>query len=182
MQPQTVIAHTKNWIVDVVVGCNLCPFAGREVQRNSIYYEVVESGTLKKGLENLARVFAKMDDDANIETALLIFPDSFALFNDYLQLVEVSEKLLKTEGYEGIYQVASFHPLYLFAGASENDPANYTNRSPYPMLHLLREESVTNAIEWYGDTEKIPEQNITFAQQKGLAQMKLLRLACMKEM
>ena len=93
--------------------------------------------------------------------------------------MELSEKLLKKEGYEGIYQLATFHPLYLFAGSAANDPANYTNRSPYAMLHLLREESLTAAIDRYPDTTRIPEKNIAYAQQKGLAAMKALREACM---
>ncbi len=87
----------------------------------------------------------------------------------------MSEKILKQKGYEGIYQVASFHPLYLFEGSVENDPANYTNRSVYPMLHLLREESIDKALENYKDPESIPERNILFAREKGLAYMKTLR-------
>ncbi|HMC87200.1 MAG TPA: DUF1415 domain-containing protein, partial [Chitinophagaceae bacterium] len=97
----------------------------------------------------------------------------------YLELVRLAEKLLKQEGYQGIYQVASFHPLYCFAGAPADDPANYTNRSVYPMLHLLREESVEQAIANYPNPEKIPERNILFARSKGIAYMKKLRDACL---
>jgi hypothetical protein len=88
--------------------------------------------------------------------------------------------MIKKSGYEGIYQVASFHPAYLFAGSSMNDAANYTNRSPYPMLHILREESVSRAIESYPDTHKISEKNTAFARGKGLAYMQSLRNACME--
>ncbi|HVG11760.1 MAG TPA: DUF1415 domain-containing protein [Flavisolibacter sp.] len=178
--PQTVIAQTKKWITDVVVGCNFCPFAAREVKRDSIAYLVVERGDHKKGLEALAASFARMDEDEGLETMLIIFPDAFGSFDAYLQLVELSEKFLGKQDYEGIYQLATFHPLYLFAGAAKNDPANYTNRSPYPMLHLLREESLTAAIDRYPDTGTIPEKNIAYAQQQGLAAMEALRQACMK--
>jgi hypothetical protein len=178
--PQTVIAQTKKWIIDVVVGCNFCPFAAREVKRDSIGYVVVENGDNKKGLEALASCFSKMDEDEALETMLIIFPHAFVSFDAYLQLVALSEKFLEKQGYEGVYQLATFHPLYLFAGAAKNDPANYTNRSPYPMLHLLREESLTAAIDRYPDTSTIPEKNIAFAQQKGLAAMEALRQACLK--
>ncbi len=176
-----VVAQTRKWIIDVVVGLNFCPFAAREVKKESIYYEVIESGTLKKGLEALAHSVLKMDSDTAIETLLIIFPDAFVFFDDYLNLVDVAEKFLKREKYEGVYQIASFHPEYLFAGAAKNDPANYTNRSPYPMLQLLRETSLTKAIDRYPDTLKIPEHNIALAQQKGLKYMQVLREACMKE-
>ncbi|HEV7782749.1 MAG TPA: DUF1415 family protein, partial [Chitinophagaceae bacterium] len=86
----------------------------------------------------------------------------------------------KQNGYEGIYQLASFHPLYLFANSSPTDAANYTNRSVYPMLHLLREESIDKALAHYSDPENIPERNINFAHEKGLTYMKMLRDACLK--
>jgi hypothetical protein len=81
-----------------------------------------------------------LDNDTNIETGFIIFPNAFQQFDDYLDLVFFAEQLLKEKNYEGIYQVASFHPLYTFANTQANDAANYTNRSIYPMLHLLREK------------------------------------------
>jgi hypothetical protein len=123
----------------------------------------------------LLNAFHKLDQEREIETLFIIMPDSFSSFGSYLQLLELSEKLLKDEGYEGIYQIASFHPLYLFEGAAPDDPANYTNRSPYPMLHLLREQSVARAIETYPGTEKIPQKNIEYARARGLAYMKMLQ-------
>ena len=90
----------------------------------------------------------------------------------------MAEKLLKQEGYEGIYQLASFHPLYLFADAAPDDAANYTNRSIYPMLHLLREASIDKALKHYKNPDKIPQHNINFAREKGLVYMQMLRDAC----
>jgi uncharacterized protein len=121
-----------------------------------------------------------MNAEAAIETMFLLLPQNFDRFADYLKLVQAAEVLLKKSGYEGIYQVASFHPAYLFAGSSMNDAANYTNRSPYPMLHILREESVSRAIDSYPDTHKIPGKNTAFAREKGLAYMQRLRAACME--
>ena len=173
--PELVIERTKKWITEVVIGCNFCPFAANVVKRQTIYYQVETSADFETCLDSFLSVVNRMDDDPAVETSFLIFPNSFEQFEDYLDLVAMSEKLLKQKGYEGIYQVASFHPLYLFEGSVENDPANYTNRSVYPMLHLLREESIDKALENYKDPESIPERNILFAREKGLAYMKTLR-------
>lgn len=177
---QQVIEQTKKWLTDVVVGCNFCPFAGREVKRNSIHYQVETGTTLEAGLQALMKECMRLDDDASVETTLLIFSNGFAKFEAYLDLVDLAEKLLKKEKYEGIYQVASFHPEYQFAGSPADDAANYTNRSVYPMLHLLREESIEKALEHYkGDPGEIPVRNIEFAREKGPAYMKMLRNSCL---
>jgi hypothetical protein len=93
-------------------------------------------------------------------------------------MLETAQELLKQEGYEGIYQLASFHPDYNFEGTDYNDPANYTNRSIYPMLHLLREDSISKALTLYKNSELIPQHNIELARKKGLLYMKMLREAC----
>ena len=172
---EEIIDRTRRWIINVVIGCNFCPFAGHVVKRQLVFYQVEESADLESSLVSFMSVVKRMDDDPSVETSFLILPNSFEKFDDYLDLVDVSEKLLKQKGYEGIYQVASFHPLYLFEGSVENDPANYTNRSVYPMLHLLREESIDKALENYPDPESIPERNIQFTREKGLAYMKMLK-------
>lgn len=179
MHKALIIAQTKKWIVDVVVGCHFCPFALQEVKNDSIYFEVV-TGNKAFVLKALSTALMKMNAEADIETMFLLLPQHFARFVDFLKLAQATEVLLKKEGYSGIYQVASFHPAYLFAGSSYDDAANYTNRSPYPMLQILREESVSRAIDSYPDTNKIPEKNIAFTRQKGLAYMQRLRAACMK--
>jgi uncharacterized protein len=180
-QHEIIIAQIKKWITDVVVGCNFCPFAAKEIKRDSVFYEVVNGADSKVILEKLSSVFTKMDDDDNLETALLIIPEGFQFFTSYLNLVETAEKFLEKENYEGVYQIASFHPQYLFAGSNEDDPANYTNRSPYPMLHILREESLSKVIDNFPNVDDIPEKNIKHAQAKGLAQMKLLLFNCLEE-
>jgi hypothetical protein len=178
---ETIIAQTKAWIVKVVIGCNFCPFASREVERESIACKVVAAADTKKALEALAVTLSIMDGDGSAETSFIILPGAFPLFRSYLQLVETAEALLTRLRYDGTYQLASFHPAYLFAGSTEKDPANYTNRSPYPMLQVLREASVTKAIDSYIHTEAIPERNIRYAHEKGLAYMKALKESCMKK-
>jgi hypothetical protein len=174
-----VIDQTKKWITDVVIGCNFCPFASREVKKGTVHYQVESVTDFNNALQALMRECQRLDDNENIETILIIFPEAFKSFDEYLDLLFLAEKLMKKEGYEGIYQLASFHPLYRFQNAPAEDAANYTNRSIYPMLHLLREESVEEALKHYPDPENIPEKNIHFTRTKGLAYMKMLRDSCL---
>ena len=174
-----IIEQTKKWITDVVIACNFCPFAAKEVKQNKIRYKVESNVDIKTCIESFLQECATLDADENIETTLLIFSNGFTDFSEYLDLVSLAEKALKKKSYEGIYQVASFHPQYCFAGSANNDAANYTNRSIYPMLHLLREESIEAALERYTTPGEIPEHNIDFARKKGTAYMKMLRDSCL---
>jgi uncharacterized protein len=176
---QQIIDQTKKWINDVVVGCNFCPFAANVIKQQTVYYQVETSAASNICMDALLQETTRLDNEINIETIFLIFPNSFRLFEEYLDLVSLAEQLLKQKGYEGIYQLASFHPLYQFANSSEKDAANYTNRSVYPMLHLLREKSIDKALEHYTSPENIPDRNINFAREKGLIYMKMLRDACL---
>lgn len=182
MKPEDVIINeTKNWIENVVIACNFCPFAAREFKRGSIHYVLPASGKLQDILQTLALEFKRLDEQPEIETTLIILPNSHKDFSAYLDLVDLCEDLLEKDGHEGIYQLASFHPNYLFADSSPNDPANFTNRSLYPMLHILREESVTRAIDSIEDPQSIPARNIDFANQKGFEFMERLRESCREQ-
>lgn len=176
---QQIIDQTKKWIIDVVVGCNFCPFAANPMKQQRVHFQVETSSSLSVCVDAFLQEMKRLDDDINIETTFLIFPGTFQAFDDYLAMVADVEKLLKQHGYEGTYQLASFHPLYQFANSSLDDAANYTNRSLYPMLHLLREESIDEVLERYQQPESIPERNINFAREKGLAYMRMLREACL---
>lgn len=178
MSDATIIAQTSQWINNVVIGCNFCPFAAKSVFQKSIRYVVLQNATIEQSLEALMEAMGHLDRTESIETTLLIFPDQFADFEEYLDLVELAETLSEEQGYDGVYQIASFHPDYCFADADSDDPANYTNRSPYPMLHLLREESVSNAVDHFIDPEGIPERNMAFSRAKGLEYMQKLRASC----
>jgi uncharacterized protein len=176
---EEMILQTQKWVLEVVVGTNFCPFAAKEVKNKTIRYAVAEEGTKKEKLDTVLSECALLDAHAEIETTLLLFPNEFPNFLDFLDFVDAVERRMNKKGYEGIYQVASFHPEYCFEGSDENDAANYTNRSIYPMLHLLREESLERALETFPNPENIPNRNINFARKKGLAYMKLLREQCM---
>ncbi|WP_354027967.1 DUF1415 domain-containing protein [Chitinophaga sp. OAE865] len=178
-QAATVISQTRNWVREIVIGCNFCPFANREVKKNSIHYQVSGAATLYSAGEELLQECLLLDRDPAVSTTLLIFPGGFAAFHDYLDLVAAAEKMIHRKKYTGIYQLASFHPLYQFAGTEPEDAANYTNRSIYPMLHLLREAEIAKALSQYPHPENIPGRNIDFAREKGSAYMKMLRDSCL---
>lgn len=176
---EVIIEQTKEWISKVVIGCNFCPFAARVVKQDSIHFEVVQSGDPSNLLMAVKIELDRLDNDSTIATTLLILPELFADFYDYLDMIARVEDYLRKQGKEGVYQVASFHPEYLFAGAAKDDPANYTNRSIYPMIHLLREASITDALSNFPNPENIPQRNIDFARQKGLSYFKALRASAL---
>ena len=175
---ENIINQTKKWINNVVIGCNFCPFAAREMKRNSIHYLVELSTDPKTILKTTLAECDRLDVEENIATTFIILPNGFQDFYAYLDLVALVEEGIEESDNEGIYQLASFHPDFCFAESAADDPANFTNRSMYPMLHLLREESIDTALEKYQDPEGIPERNIALSRKKGLAQMKALREAC----
>jgi hypothetical protein len=116
--------------------------------------------------------------DPGRETSLLIFPTALTDFNGYLDLLDIATALLTDQGYEGVYQLASFHPNYCFEGVGSDDPSHYTNRSPYPMIHILREASLEAALTKYPNPENIPVRNVRRAQSLGLTVMRSLLAAC----
>ncbi|MEP3888925.1 MAG: DUF1415 domain-containing protein [Hellea sp.] len=175
-----LINHTKKWLTSVVIGHNFCPFAKREYEADTIHYAVVEATDLEGQLKQIILHCAALDNDETRETSLLIFPKALSQFETYLDMLGVAASLLKDQGYEGIYQLASFHPEYLFAGVRPDDASHFTNRSPYPMVHILREASVEAALYKYPNPEKIPERNINLTQELGAATMRALLAACYK--
>lgn len=146
--------------------------------QKSIRYVVLEQVNKDTVIASLLDELKYLDDHIDIETTLIIIPNDFTDFASYLTLVHAAEKSLSRQGYDGIYQIASFHPEYRFADSPIDDPANYTNRSIYPMLHLLREESISRALEHYEDPEGIPQRNVDYARARGLKYMEMLRAAC----
>ena len=171
-----VIAETSDWLDRVVIGLGLCPFAKAVQARQQVRYRVTDATSaaeLLPVLEDELRALSAADPEL-IDTTLLIHPSALADFLDYNDfLADADDKLVELE-LDGELQLASFHPGYCFAGAPAEDPANYTNRSPYPMLHLLREASVSRAVAAFPDASRIYERNI--ATLRGLAPDALARL------
>lgn len=165
------IQDTKKWVNNIVIGLNFCPFASQAVLQNKVRYVVESSGEMEKMLSNIFEEVLYLDAHGEIETTLLIFPSGVEDWLEYLVLLDMGNELLKKQGYEGVYQLASFHPDYLFDGSQPDDPANYTNRSPHPLLHLIREQSLEAAIASYPNPEEIPENNIKLARKLGVAEL-----------
>jgi hypothetical protein len=178
---QRVITQTKNWINTVIIGHNYCPFAKRVIDKDRVRYQVSYESEFNSLLNVVMQECIWLDQNSETETTLIILPSNLNEFNSFLDCLGLAEDLLVAQGYEGIYQIASFHPEYCFQGAEEDDPANYTNRSPYPMIHLLREKSVQLAIENHPDTDAIPERNIEFARKLGLEKMQSLLAKCINK-
>ena len=177
---EKIIEQTKCWLKNVVIAHNICPFAKREFDRDSIHYQIMPSD-LRQSLDVFLTELQRLDNHAEIETSLLIYPNNLDDFDDYLDYHAIAQQLLVDNGYEGVYQLATFHPHYCFAGSDEADAANYTNRSPYPMFHIIREASLERVLKHYPNPEEIPERNIRYTRDLGLVVMrKMLKEALIK--
>ncbi len=157
---KTVIQQTQRWLKHTVIGHQLCPFAGQPFAANTVQYKLESTQSTEAALHSLAKACKQLDQQSSIETTLLIYSNAFGNFDAFLDYIAISEALLSELHYDGIYQLAHFHPHYQFEGLSADDTANFTNRSPYPTLHLLRESRVSKAVNSYANIEKIPNDNI----------------------
>lgn len=180
MNSVTTIDVVRRWVEDVVVGLNLCPFAGRELVKDRVRFVVTEATTEVQLLEALEAELIVLSDDATVETTLLVHPEVLQDFFDYNQFLDTADRLLEQMELEGVYQVASFHPDYQFADTAADDAENYTNRSPYPLLHILREASLEKSIDAYPDVEQIPARNIERMNSLGREQLELLMQRCIE--
>lgn len=173
-----IIKQTQCWLDSVIIKHNICPFAKKERTKGSIYFFVDSSHEISQTLENLIIECERLDSQEEIETTLFMLAHTGKNFNDYLNLLDIANQLLTDQGYEGIYQLASFHPDYCFAQSEQDDPANYTNRSPHPTLHIIREKSLATALQSYSNPELIPERNIAYCNKLGLKKMHSMLQQC----
>jgi len=167
------VTKTKLWLEQVIIGLNFCPFAKKEFVNETIHYHICPDTRLELALNNFIEQLAYLEKNSTIETTLFICSLGFRDFEKYLDLVDYSNELLIESGYEGIFQIASFHPNYVFEGEDEEDASNYTNRSPLPILHIIREESMARVLSVYDKPELIPEININLARDKVKAIFKI---------
>jgi len=181
LEHEEIVRPIRRWVETQVVGLNLCPFAKRELIKDRIRFSVTEASTEEALLVDLQTELELLNSDKAVETTLLIHPQILQDFYDYNQFLGYADRLLEQIGWDGVYQIASFHPDYQFGGTEPEDAENYTNRSPYPMLHLLREESLEQAIANFPDTDKIPERNIALLKRLGRNKMQALFLACFQD-
>ena len=180
MSPEEVNAATRHWVETVVIDLNLCPFAKRELVRDRIRFVCSEAEDEEGLLLELQAELQMLQDDPSIETTLLSHPWVLTDFETYNQFLDLIDALLSEMRLTGELQVASFHPDYRFEGTEQDDVENSTNKSPYPMLHLIRESSLEEAIENYPDPENIPNRNIETVERLGKAKMGQLLADCFK--
>ncbi len=173
-----VIASTRRWVENVVIGLNLCPFARREFESERIVFTVSDATSEQDLLMDLAGSLGTLLEDSSVETTLLIHPAILEDFYDYNEFLTRVDQLLVQLDLEGVIQVASFHPQYQFADSAPDAVDNYSNRSPYPMLHLLREDSISRAVDSYPDIDAVPERNIARLQAMGETSVVALFNAC----
>lgn len=164
-----IIAATQEWLEKAVIGLNLCPFAKAVHIKNQIRYVVCDATTPEALLELLMDELQLLSDTdpAKVDTTLIMHPNVLQDFEDYNEFLDVADAALEDMQLDGELQVASFHPDYQFADTDQNDIGNYTNRSPYPTLHLLREDSIDRAVEAFPEAEAIFEKNIETMEKLG---------------
>jgi hypothetical protein len=164
-----VEADVRRWLERAVIGLNLCPFAKAVYARNQVRIVVSDASTERALLEELGEEMALLRDTPaeQVDTTLLVHPQVLADFLDYNDFLDDADALVEAMGLDGVLQVASFHPRYQFAGTEPDDAENLTNRAPYPILHLLREDSVDRAVEAYPEPDSIIERNVETMRQLG---------------
>ena len=157
-----ITEQVDQWLNDVVIGLNLCPFAAKPQRNKQIKIFVSEASQEEALLEDilLQLIELRNTEPEKLETTLVVVPNMLQDFWDYNFFIDWVEGLIKQQDWEGIFQVATFHPDYCFGGAEPEDDENLTNRSPYPVFHLIREESMEKVLKHYPDPESIPDTNI----------------------
>lgn len=153
--------QTWQWLSQVVIGLNLCPFSAMPTRENRVRLCVSEAVAEEDILAELEVQMHYLDQHAaqEVETTLLVLSQGLQNFYDYHVFLGWAEQLIKRNGWRGVYQIASFHPDYCFAGAEPDDSENLTNRSPWPILHIIREASLEKALDYFDGVEEVPDTN-----------------------
>lgn len=165
----TITDHTRQWLEKAVIGLNLCPFAKAPHVKNLVRISVSQARHLDGFLEDLDRELQLLGDTPadELETTLLVHPTLFPDFDTFNQMLDIADAAVVDNGLEGIVQIAPFHPDFQFEGTDSDDIGNYTNRSPYPTLHLIREDSIAKAAQAFPDASAIFERNIALLEKMG---------------
>ncbi len=180
LNEEQVITQTRQWVQDIVMRHNLCPFAHKPFRNDVIRYHVCMAAQEEAVVEALINEMKRLRDAdrEKLETTLLVTPNCFHSFDDYNQFLNVVDVLIEQFNLEGVIQVASFHPDYQFADLEPDDVRNYTNRSLHPMFHLILEKSIEEARESYPDVHEIPENNMKLLADMGLEEAQRQLAAC----
>ncbi len=180
-QNRVVEQQVEAWLSSIVIGLNLCPFAQREYRNNKIRFKVSLAESEQDVVRDLVVELSLLNKRDDIETSLLILPSVLSEFHHFNDFLGFSDSLLEEMQLDGIFQLASFHPEYCFEGTEPSSVENFTNRSPYPILHILRESSLDRAIELHPDTNQIPADNVALMNKLGRSHMTNLLALCTKD-
>ena len=181
--PELALRETRAWVDRAVIGLNLCPFAKAVQAKGQVRY-VFSDATDDQALLNTLCTemhYLAEADPAKVDTTLIVHPGVLADFADYNDFVDAADAAVEELGYAGVLQVATFHPQYQFAGTDADDVTNATNRSPYPTLHLLREDSVERAVEAFPEPEAIFDHNMQTLENLGAAGWSALQADCRRD-
>ena len=167
--PAQVEADVRRWLERAVIGLNLCPFAKAVYVKDQVRIVISDASTERALLEELGEEMTLLRDTPaeDIDTTLLVHPQVLGDFLDYNDFLDDADALIEAMALDGVLQVASFHPDYQFAGTEPDDAENLTNRAPYPILHLLREDSVDRAVAAYPEPDAIIERNVATMRELG---------------
>jgi hypothetical protein len=169
MTDEEVLAQTRRWLEQAVIGLNLCPFAKSVYVKDQVRLVVSHAKHLDAFLDDLDRELEllKTTPAEEVDTTLLIHPTLFPEFLVFNEFLDVADSVLTDHELEGVVQIAPFHPDFVFEGEDEADMSHFTNRAPFPTLHLIREDSLERAIESFGDTDVIYERNMDVLRKLG---------------
>ena len=170
-QPEVALAATRRWVERAVIGLNLCPFAKAVHARGQVHFSICLARSASLVLEHLGLELQSLIecDPVERDTTLVIVPDGLEEFLEFNTVVSRGERMIRKKGLDGVIQLASFHPHFCFSGAADGDIANFSNRSPYPTLHLLREASIDKAVRAFPDPESIYGANARTLEKLGAA-------------
>jgi len=180
LSSETIIQQTECWLRSFIIQYNICPFAEKVFLKQQIDICVIDEVDWENCLLALIDQIMVLEATDEIETALLVYPVAVDNFDKYLEFLAIANQLIEDQEHTGKYLLASFHPDYCFEGEDENDASNYTNRSPWPMIHIIRHSSIEKGLQYYKNPEQIPENNIKLTREIGTEFLRKLRARCMR--
>ena len=159
----------QQWVEKMVVGLNLCPFAAPEVRNETIRYAVSDATDFEMAVRDFLIELERIQraEEEELSTSLVTFTHMAADFEQFLDLLDLCQSVLEQAGLEGVFQLASFHPQYCFGGVAEDDISNWTNRAPFPTIHIIREGQMARVLTHYKNPDEIPERNMALMEELG---------------
>lgn len=167
--PEQAPTLTQEWVEAIVVGLNLCPFAAPEVKNKAIRYAVSHGGKAEAVVQDFLTELDKIQnaEETELSTTLLCFTQVADEFEEFLDILDICQQNLENSGLDGVFQLASFHPEYCFSGVDKDDITNWTNRAPFPTIHLIREGQMSRVLTHYKNPDEIPERNMALMETLG---------------